>query len=428
MRALLLAAVLCCTVAAPAATPRANLTGTVVDSNGNPLADVTVVVYHAGVKVGYSTFCPSCYLDCGKRAITDAKGGFEIKDLAGDLWFTLLAARDGYVPKITKSIDPDKSPTVSLKLDTKPPTTDFSGTVRGRLLDSAGVPVRDALISPTGLNLSAKQASAIFPGSPIGEGEHSVYGTFKGLQPIAVSNQQGEFEISYDQPTPKMLLEIEGRGLAPKFAVMETGPERRTVTLSDGAAITGRLVQNGKPVPNAQIGLIAKDRGGFGADLKLLGNPYEVVRIGTDANGRFTIPNVPAPVDWYVYATMDSISGLGAVTPIEVHATKNGEYLQTPDLVVKPGYRVRGTVLVSDNKPIPEGMRVFLSSGTVWDSQTVPLAPDGHFEFSSIPPGKYTISASVKGYHEKESMYGPAPFSVDHDVDNFTTTIYPNIP
>lgn len=426
MKALLLAALLGCTIAAPAATPRANLTGTVFDTAGNPLPGVTVVIYHAGVKVGYSTFCPSCYQDCGKRVMTDAKGAFEIKDLAGDLWFTLLAARDGYVPKITKSIDPDKNPTVSLKLDAKPPTTDFSGTVRGRVVDSAGAPVRDALITPTGLNLSAKQASTIFPGSSIGEGEHSVYGTFKGLQPIAVSNQQGEFEISYDQPTPKMLLEIEGRGLAPKFAVMETGADRHSVTLPDGATIAGRLTANGKPVPNAQIGLIAKDRGGFGADLKLLGNPYEVVRIGTDANGRFTIPNVPAPVDWYVYAEMDSISSRGATTPIEVHVTKDGEYLQTPDLVIKPGYRIRGTVLVSDNKPIPEGMHAILSSDTVWDSQTVPLAADGHFEFVNLPPGKYTISASVKGYREKESQYGPTPFTVDHDIDNFTTTVYPN--
>jgi hypothetical protein len=408
MKRLLLTAILCCTTALPAAAPRANLTGTVVDTSGNPLPGVTVVVYHAGVKVGYSTFCPSCYLDCGKRVTTDAKGAFEIRDLAGDLWFSLLAARDGYVPKITKSIDPDKSPTVSLKLVVKPPATDFSGTVRGRLVDSAGAPVRDALISPTGL---------------IAAGGVSSYGTLPGLQPIAVSNQQGEFEISYDRPTPKMLLEIEGRGLAPKFAVIETGPDRHAVTLSDGATVVGRLTANGKPVPNAQIGLIPKQRAGFAGNLKIIGDPYEVVRIGTGADGRFTIPNVPAPVDWYVYATMDSISALGATSPIEVHVAKDGQYLQTPDLVVKPGYRVRGTVLVGDNKPIPDGMRVILSSETVWDSQTVPLAADGHFEFANLPPGKYTISPSVKGYRESASQ-----LSVDHDIDNFTTTIYPNTP
>src|SRR5664279_604791 len=116
MRVLLLAVILSSAASLFAAPPGASLTGTVLDSNDKPLAGVTVMVYHAGVKVGYSTFCPSCYVDCGKRAITDVKGTFEIKELAPDLWFALLAARDGYVPKITQPIDPAKVPTVSLKL------------------------------------------------------------------------------------------------------------------------------------------------------------------------------------------------------------------------------------------------------------------------------------------------------------------------
>ena len=412
MRALLLAAMLSFATSLLGATPRPSLTGTVLDSNGSPLPGVTVMVYHAGVKVGYSTFCPSCYIDCGKRAITDAKGAFEIKNLAPDLWFTLLAARDGYVPKITQSIDPVKNPTVSLKLPARQPTTYFSGTVRGRVLEVDGSPVADAIINPMGLII----------------GKDSTYGTVPGLQPVSVTNKLGEFEVVYTKPTPKMLLEVEARAMAPKFVVMETGPDRHSVTLTDGATIVGRLVEKGKPVPNAQIGLIAKDRGGFGGDLKLIGNPYEVVRIGTDANGRFTIPNIPAPVDWYVFATMDSTSTLGAVNPIEVHVSKDGQYVQAPDLVINPGFHVRGAILASDNKPIADGMRVILSSETVWDSKVVPLAANGHFEFANLPAGKYSVSASVKGYHEKTTMYGPTPFLLDRDIDNFTTTIYPDIP
>jgi hypothetical protein len=414
MKTLLLGAIFCTAASLLGAATRPGLSGTVLDSHGSPLAGVTVMVYHAGVKVGYSTFCPSCYIDCGKRAITDAKGAFEFKDLAPDLWFTLLAAHDGYVPEITQHIDPVKVPTVSLKLAAKPPITDFSGTVRGRVVGVDGSPIPFAIINPTGLIT--------------GGGGSSTYGTLSGLEPIAITNKRGEFEISYSKPTPKMLLEVEARAFAPKFAVMETGPDRRSVTLNEGAVIVGHLVQNGKPVPNAQIGLIHKDDGGFGNDLKIVGNPYEVVRIGTDANGRFSIPDVPANVDWYVYPTMDSISALGAASPIEVHVSKDGESVQVPDLVIKPGLHVRGTVLASDNKPIADGMRVILSSGTVWDSQTVLLASDGHFEFTNLPVGKYTIGASVKGYHENTPQFGPPPIMVDHDIDNFITTIYPNVP
>jgi hypothetical protein len=414
VKTLLLAAMFYTTASLSAANARPGLAGTVLDSKGSPLAGVTVMVYHAGVKIGYSTFCPSCYIDCGKRVITDAKGAFEFKDLSPDLWFTLLAARDGYVPEITKSIDPVKVPTVSLKLAAKPPVTNFSGTVRGRVIEADGSPIPYAVINPTGVITGEKGASSYF-GVP-------------GLELIAITNKQGEFEVSYSQPTPKMLLEVEARAFAPKFTVMETGPDQRSVTLNEGAVIVGRLIQNGKPVPNAQIGLIPKDGGGFGNDLKITGNPYEVVRIGTDANGRFSIPDVPASVDWYVYPTMDSVSALGAASPIEVHVSKDGESVQVPDLVIKFGVHVRGTVLASDNKPIADGMRVTLLSETVGDSQTVPLASNGHFTFSNVPGGKYTINVSVKGYHENTPPSEPPPFMVDHDIDNFTTTVYPNVP
>jgi hypothetical protein len=34
----------------------------------------------------------------------------------------------------------------------------------------------------------------------------------------------------------------------------------------------------------------------------------------------------------------------------------------------------------------------------------------------------------VKGYHEKTPQYGPTPFTIDHNIDGFTTTVYPNVP
>ena len=44
-------------------------------------------------------------------------------------------------------------------------------------------------------------------------------------------------------------------------------------------------------------------------NLKIIGNPYREVRIGTQEDGSFVIPNVPAPVAWYFYGTMESIAG-----------------------------------------------------------------------------------------------------------------------
>src|ERR1700744_3250462 len=97
----LLTALLCTTSFCFAAGTKSALSGRIVDSDGKPIVQATVMVYHAGVKVGYSTYCPSCYRDCGKRVSTDKNGAFSVQGLAPDLWFTLLAVHEGYVPTIS---------------------------------------------------------------------------------------------------------------------------------------------------------------------------------------------------------------------------------------------------------------------------------------------------------------------------------------
>lgn len=394
-----------------AATLHPDLNGVVVDGNDKLLAHATVMVYHAGVKTGYSTFCPSCYADCGKRVLTDAKGRFSIKSLDPDLRFELLAARDGYIPAFAKNVDPVQKSTVEIKLSARPAVQDFSGTVRGRVVDTDGSPIRDAVIKPTGVVTDS----------------HTVYGTLPGLEPVAVSNAQGNFEIAYAKSTPKMLLNIDARAMAPRFVVMETGKERHSVILSEGAAVTGRLLANGKPVGNAEVAMIPKNRGGFGGDLAIHGDPYEVIRIGTKQDGSFTITNVPEPVDWYVYAEMNSVNRLGATEPVEVKTTSNKEFIRAIDLKVKPGYRLQGKVLLSDQKAVPEGMRITISSDRVWDMQTAVLGSDGSFEFVNLPPGPYSISPSVKDYQVKgPNKYSlSVPLSLDHDMEGFTVTVYP---
>jgi hypothetical protein len=54
------------------------------------------------------------------------------------------------------------------------------------------------------------------------------------------------------------------------------------------------------------------------------------------------------------------------------------------------------------------------------------LGSDGHFEFTSLPAGTYSIYPSVKGYHIKGTRNRPfaLPVSIDHDLDGFTITIY----
>src|ERR1039457_6791702 len=110
MRNLLLITCLVVTSSFTFAADRVTLTGRITDNLGRPLEDATVVIHHAGVKKGYSAYCPDCYRDCGKRTVTDRTGSFTIKNLDPDLWFELLVVRDGYTATVVKKVDPSSGP------------------------------------------------------------------------------------------------------------------------------------------------------------------------------------------------------------------------------------------------------------------------------------------------------------------------------
>lgn len=365
-----------------AAEVRPALSGRVLDFSGRPIAHTTVLVYHAGVKVGYSTYCPSCYRDCGKRVTTNQNGEFVVQDLAPDLWFTLLAVHQGYVPKLSEKLDPDKTSGFKIVLAPRRSTSETSSVARGRITGPAGNPVHDAIVQPIGLIL----------------GQSSVYGTIDGLDPLAVTNSQGDFEISYTGTSPAMLVEVEGRGYAPKFAKLATGSTRTKLVVSDGATIRGILTANGKPVGNAEVGLIAKDRGGYQDKLTIVGFPYEEQRVGTGPDGSFLITNVPEPVTWLLYGKMNSMPKGEGTQPVEVRTNQEKQFLDKVQLVAYPAHTISGKLTLSDGHPIPEGMRLTLGSDRVWDTQTVTLNREGSFEIKNVPNGDFCISPSVKGY------------------------------
>ncbi len=194
------------------------LTGKVTDVTGKPVEHATVMVYHAGVKKGYSTFCPSCYADCGKRTFTDATGTYTFTNLNPDLWFELLVVSDGYGPVSIKKVDPSNGPPTTAVLNVRSGVDDPTRMVRGRVVDTRGNPLRDVAVRPQGI--------AINRGARIG--------TISGLDPLAVTNDKGEFEVTYPEPASKMLLLLQARRMAPRFVVLPTGTTRETVLLHEG--------------------------------------------------------------------------------------------------------------------------------------------------------------------------------------------------
>jgi hypothetical protein len=378
------------TVFAASAADRISLRGKVTDNHGNPLSDTTVMIYHAGVKVGYSTYCPSCYVDCGKRAVTDRAGAYTIAGLDPDLVFELAVIHDSHMATFVKKVDPSAGEAPVAVLAPRTHVDDPARVFRGRVVDPGGRPV-------------------------------SMYGTVDGLEPMTISKANGEFELAYKEKAVAMLAWVEARGMAPKLVKLSAGGDRASISVSDGAVLRGRLMKEGKPVPNAEIGLIPRARWGGLNHLQLIGEPYDEIRIGTQADGTFVITNVPAGVDWYLYGKMESIAPLGATAPMECRTGKDGEESDLGEIAIRPGHRVRGKVTLSDGAPIASGMRVSITAQKAFDTQTVQLAPDGWFEFIGVPSGKYQISASVRGYQEAANDGGAV--EVDRDIDNFVLAL-----
>ena len=79
---------------AAGAAERATANGKVVAADGKPVEHATVLVYEAWTRNGYSVYCPTCWVDCGKRTITNAEGKFSISGLNPDLVFQIVGCEE----------------------------------------------------------------------------------------------------------------------------------------------------------------------------------------------------------------------------------------------------------------------------------------------------------------------------------------------
>ena len=385
------------------------LKGMIYDTDQKPVSGATVIVWTAAVKRGYSTYCPSCYLDCGKKATTTDQGSFEIRGLDQDLRFRLLVVRDGYTPTFIEKVDPSEGP-VSTNLPAYERPSNPLQIVKGKVVDPKGRPIVGAVIEPDGVSYRDESGRL-----------SSHWGAVKGLDPVAVSNAEGEFVVAYVKPAESMTLMVEARGMAAKrFEKISTGGNTHTLKMSRGATIRGRLMHRGKPVPDAQMGIVSVGRA--------MDQYHKEQRIGTMQNGMFSFSNVPTDVDWYVYAKMNSIAKFGATEAVKCTTKFDDQSLDVGEIQIRAGHRLQGKVILTDGKPIPDGMRIVISTNKAWDSQESNLPPDGRFAFASLPTDDYAISPSIKGYTESKrnpNLSWSIEGKIDHDLDDFIILMEP---
>lgn len=370
--------------------PAAEVSGTIRDETGAPVAGATVRIYTAGLRAGDSPMCPSCWADCGKSATTDAGGGFAIKDVSDQLVFRLLVLAKNHAPAFVTKVDPRAGPaagTVASRDLSKYPANQL---ITGQVVSADGKPVIGATVDPEF-------------GGP-------------GVDPLAITDESGRFALSSQTPIRDELLTIHAEGLAPaRYGPVSGGAAPITVRLSDGVVVSGRVVQDGKPVPHVEVGLAQTNRN--------IDHWLGAESATTDANGFFHFDHAPANDTFVVYGAMDSLASLGAVPIQKVSTGKDGSSVALGDLAVVPAGTIRGRFREENGKPFAPGARACVSRSEAWDLTIVDVAPDGSFTARGVPMGE-TISVSApRNYQIREVPPGLTNDGLNHEVS--CTLVHP---
>jgi beta-lactamase regulating signal transducer with metallopeptidase domain/uncharacterized GH25 family protein len=387
------------------AAPRPDLIGTIKTKAGDPLPKATIFIATAGPKVGSSTFCPSCYADCRKDAKSGAQGEFKIASLDPQLLFRILAAAPGYKPKYVAKVDPTNGP-VTVTLDPLERTEAAPDrSVRGRIVDSAGKPVYGAVVEAHGIRKKNDNGT--------------MWGSLPGVDPLAVTDENGEFLLTAKDPFESLDLRVSARAFADKmFTRVAAGTEVHPLAITEGTTVSGRVVSNGKPLPGVSVGLVSADRG--------VENFTGNFDVATDREGRFTFVNLPPKVGYLVYGLMGSVKQYGAIPARPVAARGDGETVDVGDLPVIPAHKLAGQVVLSDGIPVPARTRLLVSREGAWDSMQLELDKDGRFETAGLPRETVSLSASVKGYRlsaRNRSLDQANPFQLVGRIEGDTTNL-----
>lgn len=363
---------------------------TVISDSGKPVPNAHVYVYTARPKIGAASICPSCYKDCGKHGSVNANGQYELPSVDPALYFNLLAVADGFEPAFANDVDPQSR---GAKITLRPRPANVLA-VRGTVVDPHGKPVVGALVSPNALHMSKNS---------------TMFGRLPGVDPLAVTDEKGTFQLVVERADRNVDLKIRGRGLAPKIEENIAPDVPVKIQLTNGAAISGRVMSNGKPLANVPIGFVQRSH----ASRSFLGEE----QIATDRDGRFLITGIGPNDDYVVYGKMSGLAP-SAIAAKPIHVGGDDSRNDAGTLVAEKGHRIHGCVSPPSGRKLPPHTKILLSRNEAWDSQEAEVGEDGSFEFRGVP-GE-TVELGLRGLSME--------VTVDRDLDQLEYTPRPPRP
>ena len=191
-----------------------------------------------------------------------------------------------------------------------------SQIILGRVVDPNKKPLANAVVSAGSTTLG-----------------NTTYGSPpEGTDPLAVTDEQGEFEIRCSRKFDAMELRVEALRFARQnFAETRPRPRRQDFVVTLGAALAGRVLQGGKPVKDITIGAASVDRG--------IGQFTGDFVTGTGDDGRFVFPHLPPDRQYAVYGLMNSMKSIGALPARTLRLKGDGLKTDMADWQVVPGLR-----------------------------------------------------------------------------------------
>ena len=289
--------------------------------------------------------------------------------------FRILVVAPGHVPTFFPKVDPLKG---TLDAVVKPRTLANippKQILLGRVVDANKKPVANAVVSVDVTHIG--NTGHGFPPD--------------GTDPLAVTDEMGEFLISSPMLFDSMDLKVEARSFSRKnFVELAPGQKRHELFVTEGANLSGRVLRDGKPLKEVSVGVVSVDR--------TMGNFTGDFEIGTAADGKFLFLNLPPERDYYVYGMMNSFKEIGAVPVRKIRVKGDGSMNDVGDLAVAPGRRLAGQVKLSDETPLPKHTRLVIGRREAWDSLAMELPADGKFDLRNLPPESLSVRASLKGY------------------------------
>jgi uncharacterized GH25 family protein len=382
---------------APVLTP--TLRGVVLTTNGEPITNATVTI--KGVLAGRGAVYVFDAPDCNRETTTKADGSFVFERLAATTKFQGVVTAPGYELREFWRGDPAGKP-LEIKL---PPTRGGDAaqqTVFGHVVNSDRKPVAGAKIQVHMLHTQRDW--------------HSGGG-------VAFTDSEGRFTFRPGEEIIACDFSIEANGYMPRsFSEIRPGVGTNEYELNAGTRIAGRLLKDGKPVPDAGIGIYGMSGGNFL-------NHYSVV---TDGDGKFSFSGIPAHEEFYLFGMMQSLRELGALPRQLVKTGDEGTSIDLGDLNLVKGYTISGRVQMADGTPTrvaaftlartvltpksgqpptaqEESNRSFYGLEHSFDNWRADPGADGKFEFTGVPGETVSIFLMLKPF----DMVSPRNISSD---------------